>query len=188
MPYAPNRVTWSPELERLYGLPPGGFAGRYETWLARVHPEDRAETERQHQRALTTGRMEGDWRVVWPDGTVHWLAGRATVEMDEAGRPLRMLGVNIDITDRKRAEEARQRSEVLYRTMARSIPDGGIAVVDRELRYLTVLGVSSDRSARSTFVGRWRASRSALKGNIRGGRFGLRSFHCGMRTDRSGRP
>ncbi len=100
-----NRVTWSPELERLYGLPPGGFGGRYEVWIACVHPDDRPETERQHERALATGRMEADWRVVWPDGTVRWLAGRATVEMDAAGKPLRMLGVNIDITDRKRAEE-----------------------------------------------------------------------------------
>jgi PAS domain S-box-containing protein len=89
--------------------------------------------------------MEADWRVVWPDGTIHWLAGRATVEMDAAGKPLRMLGVNIDVTDRKLAEEALRRSEVLYRTMARSIPEAAITVVDRTLCYLLVEGKLLDR-------------------------------------------
>lgn len=161
-----NRVTWSPELERLYGLPPGSFGGCYEIWAAHVHPEDRPETERQHQRALTTGRVEAEWRAVWPDGSIHWLAGRATVEMDADGNPLRMLGVNIDITDRKRVEEALHRSEALYRTMARSIPDGGIAVVDRDLRYLTFEGELLPRLGLSKESMEGRTVQEALEGEL----------------------
>ena len=58
---------------------------------------------------METGKFEAEWRVVWPDGTVRWLAGRAWVFRDEEGRPLRLIGVNIDITERRAAEaEARQ--------------------------------------------------------------------------------
>ena len=57
--------------------------------------------------ALKTGKpTKGEWRVVWPDGSVHWIAGRWQVFMNESGGPSRMIGVNIEITDRKRAEEA----------------------------------------------------------------------------------
>ena len=63
------------------------------------------------ERTLETGEpVEGEWRVVWPDGSVHWLAGRWQAFKDEFGKPQRMIGVNIDITERKRAEEALRQS------------------------------------------------------------------------------
>jgi signal transduction histidine kinase len=49
---------------------------------------------------------KGEWRVVWADGSVHWIAGRWQVFMDASGEPSKMIGVNIDVTERKRAEEA----------------------------------------------------------------------------------
>jgi signal transduction histidine kinase len=56
-------------------------------------------------RALETFQPEeGEWRAVWPDGTIHWLVGRFQAFKDHAGKPLRLVGVNIDITDRKEAE------------------------------------------------------------------------------------
>jgi PAS domain-containing protein len=68
-----QRVSeWSPELEMLHGLPPGGFDGTYEAWAAMVHPEDLPKAERTHHEALETGLLDGEWRVVWPDGTSRW--------------------------------------------------------------------------------------------------------------------
>jgi PAS domain S-box-containing protein len=56
--------------------------------------------------ALKTGQpTTGEWRVVWADGNIHWIAGRWQVFMNESGEPSRMVGINIDITDRKRAEQ-----------------------------------------------------------------------------------
>ncbi|WP_119157634.1 ATP-binding protein [Caldimonas tepidiphila] len=101
-----NAVLWSPELEALYGLRPGGFGGTYAAWAASVHPDDLREAEERIREALSSRGFEGEWRAVWPDGSVRWLAGRGQVFTDEAGRPQRMVGVNIDITERKRAEEA----------------------------------------------------------------------------------
>ena len=68
----------------------------------------------QRQRALETGKFEAEWRVVWPDGTVRWLAGRAWVFKDEEGRPLRLIGVNIDITERRAAEAAARRWQHVF--------------------------------------------------------------------------
>jgi PAS domain S-box-containing protein len=103
--------TWTPELEAMYGLSPGGFPGTQQAWEQLVHPEDRQEAARRVTEALETGSFEGEWRVVWPDGSVHWLYGRAYAFKDESGKPLKLTGVNIDITERKRAEQALWASE-----------------------------------------------------------------------------
>jgi PAS domain S-box-containing protein len=98
--------TWTPELEALYGLPPGGFARTEAAWEQLIHPDDRAEAVRRVEQAFDSGgATEGEWRVVWPDGSVHWIAGRWQVLKDGLCKPVRMTGINFDITDRKRAEE-----------------------------------------------------------------------------------
>jgi len=99
--------TWTAEMEAMYDLVPGGFGQTRTAFENLVHPEDRAEVTRLVDRALQTGQpMNGEWRVIWADGSVHWIAGRWQVLMDESGEPLRVVGVNMDITERKRAEEA----------------------------------------------------------------------------------
>ncbi|HEX2199194.1 MAG TPA: PAS domain S-box protein [Burkholderiales bacterium] len=98
---------WSAEMEALYGLAEGAFRGKTRAdWLQLVHPEDRARADHASARALETGEYTEDFRVVWPDGTVRWLYARARVFFDAAGKPVRALGVNMDITERKQAEEA----------------------------------------------------------------------------------
>lgn len=114
---------WTPELEAMYGLPPGGFAGTQEAWEELVYVEDRAEVLRRVSRALEEGGFEGEWRVVWPDGTMRWLAGRAWVFRDEAARPLRLIGVNIDITERKAAEAALRQYADRLQALSRRVLD-----------------------------------------------------------------
>src|SRR6516162_9967075 len=98
--------TWTPELEAMYSLPPGGFGGTQTAFENLVHPDDRARVIELDNWALKTGQpTAGEWRVVWADGSVHWIAGRWQVFMKESGEPSRMVGINIDITDRKRAEQ-----------------------------------------------------------------------------------
>jgi len=99
--------TWTPELESLYGLPPGGFGGTRTAFENLVHPEDRARIRELVDMALKSGPpTRGEWRVVFPDGSVHWIAGRWQVFMNESGEPSRMIGINTDITDQKLAEES----------------------------------------------------------------------------------
>jgi PAS domain S-box-containing protein len=92
---------WSPEIEALYGLPPGGFEGGYQGWAKLLHPDDLPKAEADVQRALETGEYFTEFRVIWPDGSVHWLETRANVFKDEHRRAARIMGVNMDITERK---------------------------------------------------------------------------------------
>jgi PAS domain S-box-containing protein len=115
--------NWSPEIEALYGLPPGGFEGGYQGWAKLLHPDDLPKAEEDVRRALETGKYFTEFRVIWPDGSVHWLEARAIVFKDGHGKPVRIVGVNMDITERKRQEEALRAGEQRWRTMAEALPN-----------------------------------------------------------------
>jgi PAS domain S-box-containing protein len=79
---------------------------RFEDYVDVIHPDDRARVIDSRERLHAgTGSGNIEFRVVWPDGSVHWIFGRATIVRDAAGRPLRAYGTNADITERKLAEE-----------------------------------------------------------------------------------
>jgi PAS domain S-box-containing protein len=118
-----NQKHCSKEYGRLYGLPQGDLGPLPEEWLQLVHPEDRGRIREELNRALDgTGHYNTEFRVVWPDGTIHWLLGKGEVFRDSNGKPIRMLGVNMDISERKYAEQALRESEERFRTMADTAP------------------------------------------------------------------
>ena len=128
---------WSPELEAMYGLATGEFGRTQPAWEQLVHSEDRAAAKGLVNQTFETGEpAEGEWRVVWRDGSVHWILGRFQAFKDAAGTPLRLSGVNLDITERKQAEEALSRSEERTRI---AMEIGGIGSFDRNLLTNTVV-------------------------------------------------
>jgi len=123
---------WTPETEALYGLPPGGFAGTLTAFENLIHPDDREKVIELTREMMKTGQpAEGEWRVIWPDGSVHWIASRGQVLMDESGKPSRMLGVNMDVTERKLAEDKLREYE-----RAVENAEDMIGVIDRQYRFL----------------------------------------------------
>ncbi|MDX1932438.1 MAG: PAS domain-containing protein [Capsulimonadales bacterium] len=106
---ATNVIRWQPELERLYGLRPGHFDGTYEHWVSMIEPEDLPTLERLRPELVWMGETSGDFRIHRPDGTVRWIHARDKMVRDRHGTPERIVGVHVDITERKQAEEAQQR-------------------------------------------------------------------------------
>ncbi len=104
-----NRATgateWDATMERIFGLAPGSFDGTFEMWVSLLHPDDVDETLATLDRAVANkSAYEVEHRVIWPDGTVHWLQGRGTVTLDSGGNVTGTLGCSSDITARKRME------------------------------------------------------------------------------------
>jgi PAS domain S-box-containing protein len=100
-----RKMTWSPQLEAIHGLQPGGFAGTLEDVDSDMHPDDRGRVLREIRRAFDTRTdYKAEYRIIRPDGGVAWLEARGRILMDGAGEPLKMLGVCMNITTRKRAE------------------------------------------------------------------------------------
>ncbi|MEW9625354.1 sensor domain-containing protein [Rhodanobacter geophilus] len=103
---AANRVSWSAELYRIYGVDPASHAATFEAYLERVHPDDRERVRRVVECALQDGgTFEFEERILWPDGDERVLHSRGVVEADADGRAVRMLGACQDITARKREEQ-----------------------------------------------------------------------------------
>jgi len=96
-----------------------------------VHPEDRELVKARHTQLLAAGGPhEIEFRVIWPDGSIHVLVGRATVVRDASGEAVRVYGTNVDVTERKRAEQAASESQQLLQLVLATLPVG-VAVTDR---------------------------------------------------------
>jgi two-component system cell cycle sensor histidine kinase/response regulator CckA len=106
-----GRATMSNGLRALYGLPPDVPTG-YEDFLALVYPEDRVRVEAAVARAIEIGgNFEVEYRLRRPDGETLWLLGRGDVVSDDQGKPVRVFGVAMDVSERKAADREREELE-----------------------------------------------------------------------------
>jgi PAS domain S-box-containing protein len=104
-----GRLHWTSQLEALHGLAPGTFGGTFEAYLALIHPDDRTRVLTDIQQSLSHGSdFWTEFRVAYPDGSIHWVAGTGQTYCDATGQPERMVGIGLDITGRKRTEEAQR--------------------------------------------------------------------------------
>lgn len=101
-----NVLVWDDRMYELYGIDRDAFGGAYETWQQGVHPDDLEASDREVQRALAGEKpFDAVFRVVWPDGSIHWLKAYSHVRRDAEGRPERMIGINWDITELRTYQE-----------------------------------------------------------------------------------
>jgi PAS domain S-box-containing protein len=110
-----RRVHWSPEIERIHGLELGTFAGTFEAYASDLHPDDRERVLAAVEDTLANRTPYLiEYRIVRPDGDVRWIEARGQMFLSGEGDPERFVGVCMDVTDRKRAEEElRWRAEEL---------------------------------------------------------------------------
>ena len=146
---ATNTTTRSLLHDQMFGYTEMLPSWSYDDYIAHVHPDDRAMVAESFDRALAGGEAYAvDVRVVWPDGSTHWLFTRGRFLMDDEGTPLRVAGMVTDITDRKlveiaaaeqKAAAARALAETvaLLETLLKSAPVG-FAFVDRDFRFVRI--------------------------------------------------
>jgi PAS domain S-box-containing protein len=97
-------------MAEIYGYPPGEFNSSYEGFLKRVHPDDRGRVRRMLDAAVAAGAPhELEFRIVRPTGDVRWVQSKGRVHRDKKGVPARVLGVTLDVTEQKQAEQERDR-------------------------------------------------------------------------------
>jgi two-component system cell cycle sensor histidine kinase/response regulator CckA len=110
-----DTVTWTDELYRQYGLPPQTRAMRYEDFLSLLHADDRSMVDTTVRRAFEIREpFAFDHKIIWPDGSEHWLHLRGDVVLGDDGAVVRMVGSSQDITERKRVEsELRQQAHIV---------------------------------------------------------------------------
>ncbi len=129
-----NELEWDKNLAALFGLPPGSSVRSLDEFIAVVHPEERLEVAERCRRCVLEGEdFDMEFRVVWPDGSVHWLDDKGRIFSDPEGRPLYMTGACVEITARKAAEEALRRAAAEAEAANRA-KDSFLAALSHELR------------------------------------------------------
>jgi PAS domain S-box-containing protein len=115
----------SPEYLLIHGLPPDAVNETHEDWVQRIHPDDREPTEKKFREAVAGNVRDYtvQYRIVRPsDGEMRWISVRSTIERDENGRAIRLVGAHSDVTEQVAAEQALRQSEAEFRTLAEAVP------------------------------------------------------------------
>ncbi|WP_205479510.1 PAS domain S-box protein [Sphingomonas arenae] len=140
-----NAITWSPEMYALLDIDAATDPERlFDSWSKAVHPDDREEAMATALRGAETGEpFSMDFRVVRRNGEVCWLRSQATAVHDTAGRPIRLTGINVNVTAQHRVEEAlRGKADAL-----------ALAVEERTRERNRVFELSSELFAAAGFDG-----------------------------------
>jgi PAS domain S-box-containing protein len=126
-----NKISWSEQLFDIYGIRDDQFKGTLNEFVGFIHPDDRAKVYASIGVALKSGsEFSHAERIIRPDGEIRHLHSLGEVVRDENGAAIRMLGICLDVTDRKQAERALQESELNYRMLLRGARDYAIYMLD----------------------------------------------------------
>lgn len=131
-----NTVYWDDRIFEIYGLKPGKHPASYETWLQTVHPDDQQYMIRSLEEIIFKGtKYDFEFRIIRPDGEVRWIGAVGQVFKNIQGKPVRMVGVNYDITSRKQAEKELYVSKTKLETAIESMTDA-IVITDSQGQFL----------------------------------------------------
>ncbi len=154
-----GELKWAEEFYAAYGLE-DSIKPYYDDWLRTIHPEDRERVDKTLGDAINNkGEIDVEYRTILPDGRICWLNAKGQTFYDETHRPVRMVGITLDITERKLAEEALGRSQQLFAdifrvspaaTILSSVADG--RCVDANEAYARLTGYTREELIGKTTV------------------------------------
>jgi PAS domain S-box-containing protein len=117
-------LSWSPQIEILHGFEPGTFDSNFDTFMAVVEPDDREPLVQAIEQAVAErSPFSAEFRIRWPNGEIRWMFGLGQAFYDR-GIATRMIGVGLDISERKQAQEALRQSEERYRAFIGQSSEG----------------------------------------------------------------
>ena len=129
-------LVWDDWMYRLYGVDPETFEVTYEAWKNRLHPDDLPRATEEVQRAIRGEKpFDTQFRIIQPDGQIRHIKAFARVVRNEKGIPIKMTGINFDITEQKAAEDALRKSEAEKQAILDASIDM-IMLVDTKLRII----------------------------------------------------
>jgi PAS domain S-box-containing protein len=124
----------SPEYLQIHGLPANAARESHEDWVQRIHPEDREATEKKFRDAIASEVRDytAQYRIIRPDdGEMRWISVRATIERDDSGKAVRLIGAHSDVTEQVMAEQALRQSEERYRMLADQLAELNATLAQR---------------------------------------------------------
>ncbi len=125
-------VKTSSEMQSLYGVLSGDALLKEEDFVKYFHPKDAARVRQEMEEALSSGEINTEYRIVRDDGSTRWIAGNAKVFYDADGTPLRMVGVNTDITERRQTESTLRFQKTLLKAQSEASIDGILVVTPKQ--------------------------------------------------------
>jgi PAS domain S-box-containing protein len=117
-----GELKWSDNLEEIHGMAPGSFGGTFADFEQIIHPEDREVVNQAIAQAIELKSIyDIEFRIFWPDGTTHWMAGKGKTFCNAEGKAVRMVGVGMDVTERRRNEEAQRYLALASKVLSSSL-------------------------------------------------------------------
>jgi len=131
-----NSLMWDDKMYEIYGIQPDEFPSVYDGWIRHIHPDDAEFCHNAVQKAIRGEKEYNiEFRVIWNDGSIHWLIAEGQVIRNENNKPIRMIGVNYEITDRKLAERELLASKAILETAIESMTDA-VFISDSSGRFI----------------------------------------------------
>ena len=131
-----RKLTWDKTMYKLYQIPKKDTEDLYETWRSRIHPEDVGRMENLLTEVIKgKGKYDTDFRIIWPDGSIHHIRAKGLVHENEKGESVKILGTNWDITGQKEYESGLQKSIDQNKLFIDEAPSA-IAMFDTNMVYM----------------------------------------------------
>ena len=196
---ASNTLVWDETMYKLYGITAETFSGAYEAWEQGLHPDDLAYCREAVQKTLAGDQdFSPEFRVVWPDGSIHYIKANALLIYNQDNRPVKMIGTNWDVTERYEHEaeliQAKEQAE-----SANIMKSQFVANMSHEIRtpmngimgYLELLNRSNLSSEQRSFIREAKAASDVLLylindildiSKIEAGKLTMEKIHFNLRT------